>query len=169
MATWMTSHLPEGARVLVGPGGWVPLDYGPGTIGPSNSNAGPVGIPWFRYQRRLSDRARAPRFDFELIDWTPRGVEPFASPARARRFLRESGADYLVIENSDRVRVFEGNVFEKLRRAAEQLGGLEHVIHPRGPRGERLYHDYDHSWRMFARTLESDALGPTVEIWRLRR
>lgn len=170
MADWMLEHVPAGARVLLGPGGWIPLDYGPGTIKPSNPNTQPCTIPWLRYQLRLTDRARETRFDFVDLDWGKGNREKsFRDPRRAARFLRESGAEYLVLENSDRLRVFGDGSFEKLRGAARNLGKLEMVFRPRGPDGDRAYHDYDHSWHMFDRTLESESLGPIVELWRLTR
>jgi len=177
-AAWLREHIAPGELVATGPGVVLPLVYERSLLpGPT---PGRRDDAWLEYQHRWGeswDPAGALRV-LDPFHATPRAEQDalrskLAEPEGALAWLDELGADWFVLEVSERPRHTLGDpspkgAFANLRKALAARGKRELRARPFRGLEVDVYRDYQDQEQALERLAHRERFGPEMEVWRLR-
>lgn len=123
---------------------------------------------WYCYQDLFLEAPPADQaYDARRLPQNAATRQALADPAGARALVRASGADYAVLEASQRTLAFPA--FVAFHAAVAECGELVQRFTAREPEASDLFwKDYQDAPSMLWRDLRAHRLGPRIEIWRLK-
>lgn len=167
---WITEHVDaENARIVTGLSLTLPLFHREDALQANLQYKGGQNARWLCYQDLFLEPA-ATRVEYEIrsMPQTQPVRRALQEPESAREVLRTIGADYLVLEVSQRTMGFADQ--RGLHAAAVREGELVASFAPHaGPEDDILWKDYQDAPFMAWRNLRQRTLGPRIEIYRLGR
>lgn len=170
-AQWLAAQ-PDAAttRIWVMPLFDLPLARSRESLQPSDKHSGRSESRWSIYQRRIGPDV-VPRPHFDLRYLVPRpdlGFDMQRTLNEPLEYVRALGLGYYVIDVS---RQPFSHLLERLRDALRECGELVHPQAPEAgsPFGFPFEDELVPGWpNVFARALRVDAVGPALEIYRVR-
>jgi hypothetical protein len=173
-AEWISTHADRAtARIAIMPSSDLPLLRTAAALASENNSSPGVYARWIDYQRTV-EAAELDALGWSIVDLPLRRQKHRAALVEdPAAYARELDADYVIIE------VFEPGTRDILARVRAAVGTAGTVVATFVPEGEgaRDPHSLDPfcgaeafprerlAWRLFG----AEALGPHLEIWRIRR
>lgn len=167
-SAWIRANVDPRSRILLSPSAALPLLYDAESVRLANEDPAGQTLPWVRYQSLLPEGdLGAPRFQVRLFPAALAVSSHGWDPGYMEEFLRESGAEYVVLEVSKKLRRLP--LMRSLERATANLGDLVYRSRAQAPSVATLGPiDYQGVEDLALRLLETDAFGPGVLIYRIR-
>jgi hypothetical protein len=168
-ATWIRDHVGPEQRILTTPGTVLPLLIDAECLRADLEDPTVLSFPWLAYQSLLPpSRDGDRRWKIRLIPVARRFDPHGFDRARAEAWIRDERADFVLIEDSLRMRRHFSGV--DLEQAANAMGDLEYSLDGQIPAPTDIGPiDYQNARGLARRLLGADAFGPGILIYRIRR
>jgi len=167
-AEWVRAHVAPTEVVLTTPGTVLPLIVESETLELDLEDPTEYSIPWLAYQSLIPPAGSgAPRFKLRLLPVARRFDPKGFDLDRAREWIRDSKAGFVLVEDSLRMRQqYHG---EELEAAAAEAGELVFAWEGRIPAPTDTGPiEYQGARRLAWRVLSAEAFGPGVRIYRIQ-
>ncbi|HEV8114555.1 MAG TPA: hypothetical protein VGR31_17435 [Planctomycetota bacterium] len=168
-ADWIRREVDPKERILTTPGTVLPLLVEADTLREDLEDPTELTLPWIAYQRLLPPTRGGDRgWKLRLLPVARRFDPHNLDVERAKAWIRETGADLVLVEDSQRIRsLYSGDAIE---RAARELGELVYRSDGRIPAlGDTGPIEYQGARDLAKRLLTADAFGPGILVFRIHR
>jgi hypothetical protein len=160
---------PRADKILVSPSLPLPLLYARDAVtADANDPSGKVA-PWIVYQSLLDpEDDRAARYSVQLFPGMVAAKHHADEPELVRAFLDEHRPDWVVLEYSRKMRGL--STMRALAQAVEERGEIAFKSHGSAPAVSSLGTiDYQDAHDLALRIVETEAFGPPIVVFRMKR
>jgi hypothetical protein len=168
-ATWLSANVPDGARIVHTPDLTIPLLHTAESLEAQLADGASANMPWITYSATIPSIPVGERL-YDVRPFPAKLSLPHQGFDREgmREWLKESRADFLVLEISQRNA--RRPILGSLEQAAQDLGELVFVSRGAGPGlvGQGSL-DYQAIEEHALRQLDQNCAGPLLRIYRLSR